>query len=82
MTEDITKRLEEARASGRFEGEVLTSLGDIKRVLEDMKAKHVNQDAKIDQKADRDDVESLKKRVWMLTGSASVLAIIIGKIIS
>lgn len=77
----ITKdSVQEAVARGRFEGEVLTSLTDIKRVLGDMKEKHIAQDVKIDAKAEKEDVEQLKKRVWMLTGGAAVLGALLGKL--
>lgn len=72
--------IEEAEARGRFQGEVLTSLKDIKLTLEEMKMKHALQDTKIEQKAERNDVEDLKKRVWFFSGAASVAGALLGKL--
>ena len=84
MPEDVSHQLEDAIARGRFEGEVLASLSDIKRVLDDMKLKHSSQDSKIDilynSKAERKDVEELKKKVWFLAGVASVLGALLSKL--
>lgn len=49
--------LQRAEQEGVFKGQILTSLNDIKRVLDEMRDKHTHQDAKIEQKADKADLE-------------------------
>lgn len=84
--EDYQIALEEAQKRGKFEGRVLQSLEDIKRILDEMTGKHVVQDAKIDRlnesKADRSDVEVLKNLVYRMAGMAAVLSTVTGVLIS
>ena len=65
--ESIEKKIEAAIERGRFEGEVLGSLKDIKAVLSEMTKKHVLQDAKIDMKVDKSDFKELQKEVASLS---------------
>ena len=65
--EGLRQQLEDAKASGKFEGRVLTSLKDIKRVLDDMTEKHASQDAKIELKVDKLDFLQLQKEVTSLS---------------
>lgn len=87
MPEDVKQQIEDARERGRFEGQVLTSLSDIKSVLVSMDKKHTEQDVKIEGKASKEDlieakneIKDLNKRVWGFSGAASALAFIAGKI--
>ena len=84
---EFDRMISEANERGRFEGQVLTSLVDIKRVLDDMKAKHAEQDAKIDGKVGngdfkeiKKDVEELKKFRWILAGGLTILSLIFSKV--
>lgn len=86
MVED--SNIQDAKAQGRFEGQILTSLADIKRTLDEMKAKHAEQDAKIDSKVGngdfkeiKRDVEDLKKFRWILAGGLVILSLIFSKIL-
>jgi len=83
----MQQKLQEAKELGRFEGQVLTSLQDIKRVLDDVKAKHAEYDQKLDGKTSKEDftlvrkdVEDLKKFRWVLAGGLSILSLIFSKI--
>jgi len=78
---DAQKQVDEALERGRFEGQVLTSLADIKTVLNQMDKKHTLQDEKIERKADKDEVEALKKRVWTMSGAAAALSTILSQIL-
>jgi len=80
MEENIEKKIEAAVERGRFEGEVLNSLTDIKKALVDMGKKHVLQDEKIAAKVEKSDFKELRKVVdsllkwrWMSTGGGAVI---------
>jgi len=80
MSEEISKLVEDATNRGRFEGQVLQSLTDIKVTLEKMEKKHINYDEEFGKKADKQDVEDLKRRVWTMSGGAAVLGTLLSKL--
>jgi flagellar biosynthesis/type III secretory pathway chaperone len=79
--EEIRLRVTEAIERGRFEGQVLQSLSEIKSTLEKTDRKHVDFDTTIARKADRSDVEELKRRVWMMSGGAVVIGALLGQLL-
>lgn len=76
------KRVQDAVERGRFEGQVLSTLSSIQMTLEEMKSKHGIQDSKIDEKAERSDVEDLKKKVYALSGASAILGALLSKLLA
>lgn len=72
--------LQRAEQEGIFKGQILQSLQDIKRVLDEMRDKHTQQDAKIDAKADKHEMEKISTRVDSLQRIAYIGMGILGTI--
>lgn len=77
---DFQRKIEDAKEQGRFEGKVLGALSDIKREMETMNAMHAVQNEKIEQKADKSELNELKKEVaglskwrYISTGAGAML---------
>lgn len=84
-SEESASALEQAREDGRVQGMILQSLQDIKQTLEKMDKKHTEQDIKIDSKADRaeiitvrNDMEDVKKKVYMAMGGLAIANVALG----
>ena len=56
--QDDYEKFQEAKETGRFEGQVLQSLTDIKISLADVKSKQVSHEMRLDEKASKAELES------------------------
>lgn len=82
---DEQNKIEEARAMGRFEGQVMTSLADIKGTVNEIKTKQNSQDVLISQKVDKTEIEAfehrlrnIEKKLYIGTGILIAAQVIVG----
>ena len=94
MEVDIQQKIAEAKEAGRFEGQVLQSLKEIKESQIEMNNKLAGQDGKLGMKADKSEAEEIKKEIkelkleikelqrwrWLLIGGFGAVQIIIALI--
>lgn len=81
ITEEALRRAEQ---EGIFKGQILTSLQDIKRVLDEMRDKHTMQDTKIELKVDKKEydvltvkVDTLQRYAYMGLGAVGLVEFLI-----
>lgn len=84
---NVQRLVQEAEKRGEFQGRVLNSLDSISSILGEMKAKHADQDAKIDSKVSKLDfvalsteVKDLQKWRWYLAGGLVVISFFFSKL--
>lgn len=69
----MDKKIEHARAQGRFEGEVLTGLKDIKLAIGDIKEEVGNKVDKEDFVEVKAEVKILSRWRWISTGAGGMI---------
>ena len=77
----------QAREEGKFQGQVVQSLADIKNALETMHSRHREQNEKIESKANKEDLDALReivsensKKLYMAVGAVAFLQVTISLI--
>lgn len=80
MEENLQQKIIEAKEAGRFEGQVLQSLKEIKDSQREMNDKLTKQETELNGKVNKIDLDEMKKEIkelqrwrWLLIGGFAVL---------